>query len=165
MLVISDTTPIISLVKINQLHLLESLFEKVVQPKAVYRELTENVAYEEEAVCIKNCSFLVCEEVKNQESVKILRNATGLDAGESEAIVLYEELQADMMVIDERKGRKVAKQLDLKHVGTVGILLQAYDEKMITAEEIKECFKVFHEKGIRMSEKLCQYAMEYIGEI
>lgn len=162
MLVISDTTPIISLVKINQLHLLEKLFGKVLIPRAVYCELTENVIYEEEAVQIRNCPFLLHEEVKNQESVKILRNVTGLDAGESEAIVLYEELHADFIVIDERKGRKVAKQLALKHIGTVGILLQAYDEKMITAEEVKECFEIFDRKGIHMSEMLKQYVMDYI---
>lgn len=67
-----------------------------------------------------------------------------------------------MIVIDERKGRKVAKQLELKHVGTVGILLRAYDEKLIAAEEVKECFEIFDRKGIRMSEMLKQYAMDYI---
>lgn len=163
MLVISDTTPIISLAKANRLYLLERIFGKVLIPKAVFEELTENTYYVEEAVQIKNCSFLVCENVKNQESVKILRNVTGLDAGESEAIVLYEELQADMIVMDERKGRKVAKQLELKCVGTVGILLQAYDEKLITTEEVKECFEIFERKGIRMGERLKQYAMDYIG--
>lgn len=162
MLIISDTTPIISLAKVNRLYLLERIFGKVLIPKAVFEELTENSYYAEEAVLIRSCSFLVCENVRNQESVKILRNVTGLDAGESEAIVLYEELQADMIVIDERKGRKVAKQLNLKCVGTVGILLRAYDEKLITAEEVKECFEIFDRKGIRMSEMLKQYAMDYI---
>ncbi|MBQ2922731.1 MAG: DUF3368 domain-containing protein [Tyzzerella sp.] len=48
-------------------------------------------------------------------------------------------------------------------IGTVGILLWSYDEKLITAEEVKECFEIFDRKGIRMSEMLKQYAMDYIG--
>lgn len=88
MIVVSDTTPIISLMKAGQLELLQKLFGVVYIPEAVYRELTENETFSEEVKIIQACEFIYVEEVNNEKSVTILRNFTGLDAGESEAIIL-----------------------------------------------------------------------------
>lgn len=91
MIVISDTTPILSLLKAEQLDLLEKLFGNVIVPKTVYEELTSNPVSDSEKVVIANCPFITVEKVCNQEYVKLLRNIAGLDAGESEALILYEE--------------------------------------------------------------------------
>lgn len=48
MIVISDTTPILSMLKAGCLGLLEKLYGNVLIPKAVYRELTENLSYKKE---------------------------------------------------------------------------------------------------------------------
>ena len=85
MLVVSDTTPLISLLKINQIDLLRRLFGEVVIPYAVYEELTVDKRFEEEAECIKNKNFIIIKDVESQESVDILRKVSGLDKGESEA--------------------------------------------------------------------------------
>ena len=58
MIVISDTTPIISLLKAGRLEILEKLYGKVLIPEAVYQELTENPSYESEAQIIRNAEFL-----------------------------------------------------------------------------------------------------------
>lgn len=58
MIVISDTTPIVSLIKINRIDLLEKLFEEVCIPEAVFRELTTNTILENEAEVVKNSPFL-----------------------------------------------------------------------------------------------------------
>lgn len=81
------------------------------------------------------------EEVSDKDSVDILRNVAGLDAGESEALVLYREKKADILLIDEHKGRGVAKKMSVEHVGTVGILMLAFDRGIITAEEMKDIKK------------------------
>lgn len=73
MIVISDTTPIISLLKADQLGLLEKLYGNVLIPRAVYRELTENPRYTKEAAIIKKLDFLITMEVENIKSVNILR--------------------------------------------------------------------------------------------
>ena len=91
MLIVSDTTPIISLMKIEQLYLLEKMFGYIVIPKAVYDELTVNEKFAKEILKIKEAEFVKVGEVKNDSSVNILRNVTGLDAGESEAIVWREK--------------------------------------------------------------------------
>lgn len=60
MIIISDTTPIISLLKADQLDLLEKLFHEVVIPKAVYSELISNIKFQDEAQVIKNCPYIFC---------------------------------------------------------------------------------------------------------
>lgn len=162
MLVVSDTTPIISLVKIGKLDLLQKLFGRVMLPRAVYEELTINAKFEAEAVQIRACSFLLLKDIQNKESVKILRDVTGLDAGESEAIVLYDEQEADFLAIDERKGRTIASQLQIRKIGTIGILLQAYDEGLLNRDEVAGCIDRLKMLDIRISDVLYESAMEHL---
>ena len=58
MIIISDTTPIISLIKINRIDLLEQLFQEVFIPEAVYNELTTISIFANEAEIVKNCTFI-----------------------------------------------------------------------------------------------------------
>ena len=95
MIVVSDTTPLISLLKINQLDLLEKLFGEVLIPEAVFNELTVDERFQLEAQLIRQKEFIAVKPVNNLESVSILKRATGLDQGESEAIVLTDELKAE----------------------------------------------------------------------
>lgn len=163
MIVISDTTPILSLLKAGRLELLEKLYQTVVIPEAVYYELTSNSDYEAEKEEIENCTFLSVEKVHNVESVRILRDVTGLDAGESESLVLYGEKKADLLLIDEHKGRSVAKKMSIEHVGTVGVLMIAFDEGIVTAEEIREILETLLACDIRLSRKLCNKVLDYVG--
>lgn len=163
MIVISDTTPIISLLKANKLTLLQKLYGTVWIPTAVYRELIENPVYAREAAVIKNSDFLSVAVVENTSSVKVLRAVTGLDEGESEALIMYEEQKADLLLMDERKGRRVAKQLNVRHIGTVGILILAYDKKIIQPEEVKFVIDTMLENEIRLDKKICNIVMEHIG--
>lgn len=129
MIVISDTTPILSLLKAGRLDLLQKLYESVIIPEAVYNELTINPLFIDEKEKIAECPFLRVEKAKNLKSVRILRDVTGLDAGESEALIIYDEKQADLLLIDEHKGRSVAKKMSVEYIGTLGIFMLAYDKK------------------------------------
>lgn len=162
MIVISDTTPIISLIKVGQLELLRQLFHVVSIPNAVYKELTENKMYPNEAQIVRECNFIIVESVKNKTSVLILRNFTGLDAGESEAIVLADEKQSDVLLMDEHKGRQVAKKMGITITGTIGILIQAFDEGILSKEDVEVCIERLKESNIRISEKLYQKLREHI---
>lgn len=163
MIVISDTTPIISLMKANRLDLLRKLYGKVLIPNAVYKELTENATFAKEAKIIKDIDYLTVVAVENEKSVSVLRNVTGLDAGESEALIMYDEQKADLLLMDEHKGRSVAKQLNVRHIGTVGVLLLAYDKGMIQQDDVKSCLDTMLANNIRLDRKLCNVVMEHIG--
>lgn len=163
MIVVSDTTPIISLIKAGQLELLHKLFGVVYIPEAVYQELTENESFLEEVRMVQECEFLYVEEVDNKKSVTILRNFTGLDAGESEAIILADEKHSDVLLMDEHKGRQVAKKMGITITGTIGVLIQAFDEGMMTRIDVERCIERLKESGIRISEKLYQRLSEHVS--
>lgn len=163
MIVVSDTTPIISLMKAGQLELLRKLFDVVYIPQAVYRELTENEIFLEEVRMVQECEFLYVKEVDNAKSVAILRNFTGLDAGESETIILADEKHSDVLLMDEHRGRQVAKKMGITIAGTIGILTQAFDEGILTRKDVESCIERMNESGIRISERLYQKLREHIG--
>ena len=162
MIVVSDTTPIISLIKINRLDLLEELFSEVLIPDAVFRELTTNTIFANEAQIVKSSSFLKISSVQNKKALQLLKAVSGLDDGESEAIILADELKASVLVMDERKGRKVAQKMGINITGTVGILIQAYDEKKISAADVKSYLTQLMNSNIRLSESLIQQALDLL---
>ena len=162
MIVIADTTPIITLMKLQRLDLLEKLFDTVIVPNAVFEELISNSNYLTEAKMVVECPFLKRLEVSDRQSIKILREVVGLDAGESEAIALAEENHADLLIIDERKGRRVAKQMEIKITGTIGILLQAYDCKILSQEEILSCSERLRNSRIRISDSLFELIINHV---
>src|SRR5215207_148001 len=98
MIVISDTTAITSLVQIGHCDLLEKLYGEVVIPVAVSEELL--VSH------VRLPSFLRVQAVRHRDDVQRLQN--DIDLGEAEAIVLAKELTADLLLIDESQGRRIA---------------------------------------------------------
>ena len=164
MIVVSDTTPIITLLKIKRLDLLQKLFDNIVIPKAVYNELILNTQFQEEAKIINNAEYIKTVDVGDSKKVELLRRATGLDLGESEAIVFTDNHKKGLLLIDEAKGRKVAKQMGISVMGTVGILMSAYNEKFITSYEIKEYIDIMKETGRHISDTLYAQLIELTGE-
>ena len=82
--------------------------------------------------------------------------------GESEAIILADELKSDVLIIDERKGRKKKKKMGITITGTIGILIQAHNEKMISTDEIKLYLEQLKNSNIRLSDSLIQEVLSMI---
>lgn len=162
MIVVADTTPIITLMKLQRLDLLEKLFGTVIVPNAVFEELISNSNYLNETQLVVECPFLQSLEISDRQSIKILREVVGLDAGESEAIALAEEKNADLLIIDERKGRRVAKQMELKIIGTIGILLHAFDCKILSQKEILTYSEKLRSSRIRISDSLFELIINHV---
>ena len=160
MIVVSDTTPLIALMKASQLGLLQKLFGTILLPQAVFAELTSNVTFQREAEIIRTCTFLEVVTVPDSGTVDVLRRATGLDLGESEAIVYADSNAADILLMDERKGRLVASSMGLPVMGSIGVLREAYAEKLISADEFRSAISVMQEAGIRLSKRLLQSVLD-----
>lgn len=164
MIVISDTTPLISLIKINHLELIEELFGEIQIPDSVYRELVSNDKFKAEAEEIIKYSSIKRVKVTNEKSVQLLQRATGLDIGESEAIILSDQIKADLLLMDEVKGRQVARNMGISIMGTIGILMQAFDSKLLNKKEIEECILVLRSNGRHISDKLYEQLLEKINK-
>lgn len=164
MIVISDTTPIITLLKIDRLDLLQKLFGKIIIPEAVYRELTSNSQFPDEVERITGAAYIKVVDVHDTKSVELLRRATGLDLGESEAIIYTDDSKADLLLMDEAKGRKIAQQMGLAVMGTIGILMSAYEDKIISKDEIRSYIGIMKESGRHIGENLYGKLLEMIEE-
>ena len=164
MIVVSDTTPLISLLKVGHLDLLYKYFGEVQIPKAVFDELTSNQRFALEADEIKKCSYIRVVQIEDDKSVDIIRRVTGLDLGESEAIVLTDNLHADLLLMDEAKGTNVAEQMGLKIMGTIGLLLASYQNGYISSDEIRECIDILRDSGRHIGERYIQLLLDRIDE-
>jgi predicted nucleic acid-binding protein len=162
MIVISDTTPIISLMKIDYLDILEKLYKNIIIPRAVYDELIINTDYDDEIDIIKRCTFLKVQDVEENLSVLLLQKQLNLDKGESEAIVLANNINADLIVIDERKARKIAKDIGLNVTGTLGILVEAKQKELI--KELKPLLDGLIDNNIRIDKKLYAEILKLVEE-
>lgn len=127
--VVSNTTPIISLLKIGKLNLLKELYCRIIIPYAVYKELErgKNKAY------YLNLAALDWIDIRKIERPELKTDIHLLDDGEAEVIVLAKELNADLVIMDEIIGRKYAKDFNLNITGTLGILLKAKEKGLISS--------------------------------
>ena len=116
MIIVSDTSPITSLAAINRLNLLQQLYGSIIIPEAVYRELTEVSTPVPGTREVLSADWIQMRSVVNRSLVDNLK-ALPLDEGESEAIVLAKELNAEILLIDERRGRAEASRQGLRITG------------------------------------------------
>ncbi len=116
MIVVSDTSPILNLAAANKLHLLRDLYADVVIPPAVEQELVRN------AIQLEPWWTRVVS-AEDQNEVAALREQ--LDPGEAEAIVVAGELDADLLLVDEKRGRRIAIDRGLEVTGLLGVLAEA----------------------------------------
>jgi len=149
--IISDTSSLIILAKPNRFTLLEHLFEKVLIPKRVIQEL----ATKEDDIKQKIINRPLFEVVEciDTELLKLLDNI--LDYGESEALALAKEKQL-ILLIDEKKGRKIAKTMNIKIIGFLGVLLLNYRHNKLKKDEIEEILHHSDSLNFRLSKKLKQ---------
>lgn len=162
MIVISDTTPLISLIKIGSLDILEKMYQEIIIPKAVYDELVINIDYQNEIEMIQKSVFIQTKIVEESLSVSLLQRQLKLDLGESEAIVLANSINADLIIIDERKARRIAKDIGLNVTGTLGILVQAKQSGLI--KKLKPLLDKLIESNIRISKELYEEILKLANE-
>lgn len=158
MIVISNTTPIISLASIHKIEILERLFGEIIVPRAVYNEIKakKSWGYKE-----SDLAFIRVENVRGELYKDLLLNQ--LDLGESETIILAKELNADLVIIDENLACKIAKNSGLKVTRTLSILLKAKEAGIV--ESVKPLLDEMIIKGMWYSQNVYNNFLRKIGEL
>lgn len=133
--VISDSGPIFSLAVINKLEILDKLFDEIYIPKAVWEELTKDPTKDHHQ---RIAEFF---QTKRKEISSVNELTFVMDYGESEAVILYRELNADYLLVDDKKAREIAENFGIHCIGTIGILSIALEKGLIS--ELRTLFQAF----------------------
>ena len=147
--IISDTSYLILLEKIGELSLLHTVLGEIVTTQFVADEFGEALPY-----------WITIQNPINKGSQLVLE--TTLDKGEASAIALALETSNSLLIIDESKGRKIAKQLGLAITGTLGVLAQAKINGHIPL--LKPLLEKIQQTNFRISEQLVREVLKEVGE-
>lgn len=157
MILVADASALIALSACDSLALLEELFGTVLVPQAVFLE----VAAVDKPQSDRLRSYLQ-GKVRAVDMQRFVYLDAYADAGETQAMLLYKELAADYLLIDDKRGRKVAKINQIKTVGSLGVLLQAKRAGMIS--RIAPLIEQIAASPVFMSESLIQTVLDLADE-
>ncbi len=154
MIVIADTTPLNYLALIGQQALLARLFKRVIIPQAVWTELQAEGTPEPVRSWLASAPEWL--EVR-QTTLPVDEPLTILNPGEQEAILLAQELRADLLLIDDKDGRLEATRRNIAVVGTLGILDEAAERGWL---ELPEALARLQQTSFRAGPELIHFLLE-----
>lgn len=158
--VIVNSTPLIALSHIGMLHLLKDIYQEIWIPKAVYQEISakpDSKCRQEVDTCL---DFIHVENIKNEMAKTFFK--TQLHDGEVEVMILAKELQADLVIIDDRNAKKHATYLGFPVTGTLGVLIKAKNSGLVT--ELQPLLEQMTRNGIYISNTLIELCLKQVGE-
>lgn len=159
-LVVSDTSPLLNLALIEQLPLLRSQFSNITVPTQVWQELADGEAGLDALRGLRDDEFL--EVVEVEESDLFTEIYYELDLGETAAICRALRQGADLVLLDEKDGRRVARRHDLRVTGVVGILLRGAKDDAV---ELEAELDALRDAGFWISDDLYSKVLDEADEL
>lgn len=126
MTVVSNSSPLITFAKIGRLELLHHLYDAIAITPEVYDEVVVAGTGLTGAIEVAAAKWIHVRQVEDPAALAANDLKFGLGIGELSAIILGKELNARLVLIDEIKARKVARQQGLDVLGCVGALEDAF---------------------------------------
>lgn len=160
MIVVSNSGPLIALSEIGQLSVLSALYDRILIPRAVWEEVVIHGRNPSVVATIRAATWLQTVEVHDLAEVQLLRAQVG--AGESEAITLAFTIGADLLLIDDARGRRIAEAKGIARTGAVGTLISAKRHGVI--KSIRPLLQQLRNSGFYMDDDLMLTALEMAGE-
>ncbi len=161
MIVISDTTTITNLIHVNQLAIVKKLYGRLLIPGAVYEELS---LLPKQKRIIDETEWITTVEVFENDAYNELKNI--LDIGEVEAIVLSLNESADLLIIDELEGRRVAQKFGVRIIGLLGILLLLLAKRKGFIDAVRPIIdSLMNDFNFRISPKLFKHILIQANEV
>jgi len=148
--IISDTSCLITLSRIYRIEILKQLYSEVQITSEVEKEFGGELP-----------DWVVIRDPNNEDIIKFLK--LNLDDGEATSIALAYENKNSILIIDERKGRKMAISLGLHVIGLLGIILRAKNENYI--HSVAEILEEIEKAGFRVSKSLKDTLLKKANEI
>jgi predicted nucleic acid-binding protein len=128
MIVVADTSPLNYLLQIDLADVLSALYSQIALPAAVVEELRHAGS----PAVVRGWSMaLPSWAVVYPAGQRSASFSAGLGLGERDAIELAQVLHADLLLIDDEKGKRTAEQFGLRSTGTLGVLLRGAERRML----------------------------------
>lgn len=147
--VVSDTSCLIVLTNIQELTLLQRLYQKVYITPTIAEEFGDTLP-----------NWIESIPVKDAQKQKMLE--FHIDAGEASAITLSLEILASLIIIDDFKARQIAEKLGLKITGTLGMIVKAKNQSLIGS--IRPIIAKLRKTDFRISQDLIDQALKLANE-
>lgn len=163
MIVVSNASPLINIAKLKLFHHLPALYERLLIPESVFKEVVQKGAGRagaSEALDGLKSGFIVRKQVRDSIAVSALSEFFG--SGEAEAITLAAEISADAVLLDDNKARIVAGSMHLHVTGTIGILLDLKGMSIIP--KIKPFLDEAVKYGVRIKPDLYEKVLQKADE-
>ncbi len=160
MRVVCNTSPLILLAKIGRIDLLTQLYEEVIIPASVMDEVGAKPSKELEEIQ----ALLQSQKLQLQKAMKQFLKGLpeDLGVGEQEVIALALEKKADLVILDNQRGRGIARERGLSVTGTVGVLVEARDRKVIPS--VRRELDRLIEAGMWIDEVFYHRILQEFGE-
>ena len=158
--VVANTTPLIALALISRLDLLPRLYGQVVMPPAVWDEISAGGSAGIGSAEVRQATWLRVTPLQDPRRADLLAD---LDRGEAEVIALAQELDADLVILDERLARRHAARLGLTLTGTLGVLLKAKERGLVST--VAPLIDQLRQGGIRLSDGVVAEALRLAHEM
>ena len=160
--VVSDSGPLIALARVDHLDLLRELYDAVSVPPMVHAELAIDSGKPGATVLADAfaAEWISVKPVLDEEAVSSISRL--LDPGESEAIVLAEQETARFLLIDDARGRRIARARGIAVVGVAGVLPSAKSRGAVA--EVRPVLEALSQVGYRLSPRLFAAVLQRAGE-
>jgi predicted nucleic acid-binding protein len=149
-LTVSNSSPLINLARIQRFDLLRRFYGEVIIPSAVYEEVVTRGSDRDGAKDVRAAPWI--QQVETKDTLAVDALSAELDRGEAAAIILSRELNANLLLIDEIRGRRIAERLGIHVTGTIGILTRAKRENLVSS--VKDELDKLRQRGTWIDERL-----------
>jgi len=163
-IIVADAGPLIGLARIDRLSLLKSLYGTIVVPEAVLSELCATSDRPGSGALSASLAegVIQARALAQGREMELVRLCLLLDAGEASAILLAEQIQCRFLMIDERRGREIARRRGIPVVGLAGVLLAAKGSGLL--KSVAPVFADLARQGYRLSDALVTEVLRLADE-
>lgn len=170
-MIVSNTTPLIYLAKLNHLSLLKELFDEVKIPDNVMKEIShgKKLGFADAGIIEKArrdgwITVVELSDAQRNELDKIREIFEEISETNASAIIIAKDLKVDIC-LDDSRGVKVAESVGVKHIGTLGVLLTSVKRGLINKRRAKKLMLSSPERGFYVSHDLLAEFLENLDQI
>jgi uncharacterized protein len=160
-IVVSNSSPLIALARIGRLNLLASFYERILIPAEVHQEVTVAGRSLPGAEEVRSAQWIEVAAQKTSPHSSLAQACQHLGAGERGAILLAKSLDANLVLLDERQARRVARLAGLSIVGCLGILEAGARRGLVP--DLRQAYIDLLRQGVRFEIQLLQDSLARLG--